>query len=91
MSRLELERAADVVDVGVRDENLLERQAERCQAAVNAGDFVAGVDDDGLGGVLVAQDGAVALQRADGKCLEDHCVIVEAGRRLLTHSLRKCA
>ena len=44
----ELERAADVVDVGVGDENLLEFEAELGQAAVDAGDLVAGIDDDGF-------------------------------------------
>ena len=70
---LELERSTDVVNVGVCDENLLELEAEGCQAAVDAGDFVAGIDDDGLAGVLVAQDGAVALragrrERSRGSC-----------------------
>ena len=61
-----------MVDVGVGDENLLELEAERGEAAVNAADLVAGIDDDGLAGLLVAKDGAVALQRADGKGFEDH-------------------
>ena len=74
---LELERATDVVNVGVRHENLLELEAEGREAAVNAGDFVAGVDDDGFGGAFVAHDGAVALQGADGERLEDHVFIVE--------------
>ncbi len=80
---LELERAADVVDVGVGDEDLLEREAEIGEAAMDAADLVAGIDDDGLAGLFVAQDGAVALQRADGKGLEDHGLIVE---RLRTHA-----
>ena len=73
---LEFERATDVVDVGVGDENLLELEAEGGEAAVDAGDLVAGIDDDGFAGFLVAQDGAVALERADGKGLEDHGFIV---------------
>ena len=68
----ELERAADVVDVGVGDEDLLELQAEVRDAAVDAADLVAGVDDDSLGGFFVAEQGAVALQRTDGEGLENH-------------------
>ena len=50
-----------MVDVGVGDENLLELEAELGEAAVDAADFVAGIDDDGLAGLFVAQEGAVAL------------------------------
>ena len=73
----ELERAADMVDVGVGDEDLLECEAEVGEAAVDAGDLVAGIDDDGFAGFLVGNDGAVALQRADRKGLENHGFIVE--------------
>ena len=61
-----------MVDVGVGDEDLLELEAEGVEAAGDAADFVAGIDDDGLAGFLVAQDGAVALERADGEGFEDH-------------------
>ena len=60
----------------VSDENLLELEAELGEPAVNAADFVAGIDDDGLAGLFVAEDGAVALQRADGEGLKDHAFIV---------------
>jgi hypothetical protein len=40
--------------------------------------LVAGIDDDGLARLLVAQNGAVALQRADGKGLDDHGSILGA-------------
>ena len=86
---LELERAADVVDVGVGDEDLLEVEAEAGEAAMDAGDLVAGIDDDGLAGCLVAEDGAVAVQRADGKGLEDHgvhCRQVTWQERLRRHN-----
>lgn len=73
----ELDRAAHVVNVGVGDEDLLELEAQLGEAAVDAADFVAGVDDDGLARSFVAQNGAVALQRADGKGLKDHDFIVE--------------
>jgi hypothetical protein len=73
----ELERTANMIDMGVGDEDLLEGEAERGEATVNAADLIAGVDDDGFTGFLIAQDGAVALQWADGKSLEDHGFIVE--------------
>ena len=52
VSRLSLKRAADVVDVGVGDEDLLELEAELGETAVDAADLVAGIDDDGLAGLL---------------------------------------
>ena len=66
-----------MVDVGVGDEDLLEGETEGGEAAMDAADFVAGIDDDGFAGGLVGKDGAVALQRADGKGLENHEFIVE--------------
>jgi hypothetical protein len=82
---LELERAADVVDVGVGDEDLSEGEAEGIEAAMNAGDFVAGIDDDCLAGLLIGKDGAVALERADGKGFEEHVTIVgRSGLRTVT-------
>jgi hypothetical protein len=69
---LQLERAADVVDVAVRDQDLLELEAKVSEAAVNSADFIAGIDDDGFGGILVAKQGAVALQGADDERLENH-------------------
>ncbi len=51
VSRLSLQRAAHVVDVGVGDENLLELEAEFGEAAVDAAHLVAGIDDDGLAGL----------------------------------------
>ena len=69
---LEFQRASHVVDVSVRNKNLLELEAELGEAALNAADFVAGVNDDGFVGLLVTQNGAVALQRADWEGFEDH-------------------
>jgi hypothetical protein len=69
---LQLERAADVVDVAVRDQDLLELESEVGEAAVNPADFIAGIDDDGFGGILVAKEGAIALQGADDERLENH-------------------
>jgi hypothetical protein len=76
---LELERATDVVNVGVRDQDLSEREAVFGQAAVNALNFVTGINDDGFARGFVAEQSAVALQRADGKGLEDHQIILGGG------------
>lgn len=73
----QLERSADVVDVGVSDEDLLQDEAEGGETAVDSGDFVAGVDHDSFASLFVGEDGAIALQRADGEGLEDHGFIVE--------------
>jgi hypothetical protein len=76
---LELERAANVVNVGVGDENLFELEAQLSQAPMDAGNFVAGIDDDGLARLLIAQDGAVALKWADREGLDDHGSILGYG------------
>src|SRR5271165_678056 len=73
---LELERAAYMVDVGVSHENLLQSEAQIAQATMNAANLVAWIDHDGLAGLLVAQNGAIALQRADMKRLNDHAPIL---------------
>ena len=87
---LELERAANVVNVGVGDEDLLELEAEGVETAGDAVDLVAGVDDDGLAGFLIAQDGAVAFQRADGEGLDDHEAIVVLLRNAKGQTRRAC-
>jgi len=74
---LEAKRSADMINVGVGDENLLEFEAQFSEAAMDAGDLVAGIDDDCLASGFVTQKSAVALQWADGKGLEDHKSIVE--------------
>lgn len=70
--RLEFECAADVVDVGVGDEDLLQCEAELSKPAVNAGDFVTGIDDDCFARLFVGEDCAVALEWTDGEGLENH-------------------
>jgi hypothetical protein len=65
-----------VIDVSVGDKNLLELEAKLGEALVDAAHFVAGIDDNSLAGLLVAQDRAIALQRADGKSLKNHCSIL---------------
>jgi len=69
---LELESTTHMVDVGVSDEDLLELEAQIGEAAMDAADFVAGIDDDGFAGLFITEEGAVAGERADGKGLEDH-------------------
>ena len=71
--------ASDMIDVGVGNKDLLESKGEGGEAAMDAGDLVSGIDDDGFAGFLVGQNCAVALQRADREGLKDHGFIV--GRR----------
>ena len=49
---LQLERAADVVDMAVGDENLLQLEACAGEPLLDARDFVAGIDDDGFARLL---------------------------------------
>ena len=64
--------AGDVVDVGVGDDDLLDGEGVPGEKGEDAGEVVAGIDDDGFAGGLVAEDGAVALEGADGRGFEDH-------------------
>ena len=66
-----------MVNVRVGDEDLLEGEAEGGEAAMDAADFITGVDDDGFAGFLVAEQCAIALERADGEGLKDHGFIVD--------------
>jgi hypothetical protein len=75
---LQLECAADMVDVAVGDQDLLELESKVGEAAINPADFIAGIDDDGFGGVLVTKQGAIALQGADDERLENHDDILAA-------------
>ena len=68
----ELQGSGDVVDVGVGDDDLLDGEVVLREFGDDAADVVAGIDDDGLAGGLVAEDGAVALERADDEDLVDH-------------------
>lgn len=53
---------------------------------MDAADLVAGVDNDGLARFFIGEDGAIALQGADGKGLKDHGFIVGCGKRALHES-----
>jgi len=72
----ELHRSTNVVDVGVRDNDLLDLQIVFAEQSEDFIDIVAGVDHHGFARSLVADDGAVALQWADGKNFVDHEDIV---------------
>ena len=72
VSLLEAVGSGDVVDVGVGDEDLLDGEVVLGEEGEDVGDVVAGIDDDGFAGGLVAEDGAVALEGTNGDCFKDH-------------------
>jgi len=74
--RFEFKCSADMVDVGVGDENLLKGETEAGKPAVDSGDLVSWIDNDGLARFLVGEDGAVALEWTNRKGLEDHEAIL---------------
>ena len=76
VSFLQQGRSADMVDMRMSDDNLAQGQAMLLQPGENLRNVVSGVDDDGFVRDLVAQDGAIAVQRTDGKGLKDHCLIL---------------
>jgi hypothetical protein len=61
----ELRSAADVVDVRVRDDDLLQGELAAREPGEDVGDLISGVDDDGFAGLEVRQQGAVAAERTD--------------------------
>jgi len=61
-----------VVDVSVGDQDLGDLQSVALQDVENAGDVRAGIDDDGFVRQFIANDGAIALQRADREDFVDH-------------------
>jgi hypothetical protein len=64
--------AADVVDVGVGDDDLLQSELMVREAGEDLRDVVTGVDDHGFARGGVAEDGAVALEGTDGEGFADH-------------------
>ena len=64
--------AGDVVEVGVGDDDLLDGELVLGEDGEDAADVVAGVDDDSFVGGFVAEDGAIALEEADGEGFADH-------------------
>ena len=69
---LESLRSSNVVDVGVGDDDLLDGKLMLFKSGDDAGDIVAGIDHDGLMGDFVAENGAVALERAYDEDFVDH-------------------
>ncbi len=62
----QLARAARMVDVGVREPDLFEREAQARDFAEQGVEVAPGVDDGGLQGGVAPDDGAVLLERGDG-------------------------
>jgi hypothetical protein len=61
-----------VIDVCVREENVLHRQPVAVDDIEEFLRFIARVDDDRLGGLVSPQDVAVLEERRDGTRLEQH-------------------
>ena len=74
--RAQLHRASHMIDVGVRDDDLLDLQVMLADERENVFNVVAGVDDHRFARGFVANDRAIALQRPDGKDFVDHASIV---------------
>jgi hypothetical protein len=72
----EFHGSANVINVSVGDDDLLDLQVVLADKSKNVLNVVARVDDHGFPSSLVADYGAVALQRADGKNFMDHEDIV---------------
>jgi hypothetical protein len=60
-----LNSAADVVDVTVGDDNLLELQLVLGEVTENPGDVIPRIDHDCLRGIGIRQNCAITLQQAD--------------------------
>ena len=63
---MELAEAADVVNVGVGTYDGFDGEAVAAEEFEDAGDFVAGVDDQRFAREGIADDRAIALQHSDG-------------------------
>jgi len=61
-----LAEAADVINVGMRADDGFNGQAVAAEKFEDAGDFVAGVDDESFAAGRVADDGAITLQHSYG-------------------------
>src|SRR5579864_9783020 len=77
--RTEFHGSAHVVDVSVGDYDLLDLQVVLADESQNVLYIVTRIDDHSFAGSFVADDRAVALQRADGKNFVDHGDIVASG------------
>lgn len=77
----ELQRAAHMIDVSMRDENLCELEAEVDKATMNPRHVIPRINDDGFAGFFIAQDRAVARQRTHGRSFKDHGFELKADRQ----------
>ena len=69
--------AGHVIDVGVRQEDVPDRERVALGEGEQAGDFVAGIDQHGVTRLVAADDEAVLEERSDGLCFDyDHAVIL---------------
>jgi hypothetical protein len=84
----ELRGAADVVDMRMGDDDLLQSELAPGEPGEDIGDLVAGVDDDRFPGLQIGEQGAIAAERADGEGLTQ-----ELGRhtRMVARHDRICA
>ena len=78
---LELGRAPDVIEMGVRVDDGSDRDAEGIEARADCVVVAARVDDDGALGVEVGDDGAVAPERADDEGFDVHAERSSTPRR----------
>ena len=79
----ELGGASDMVDMRVRDHDRLHGQRVLLQHGENLLDLVARIDHDGFARLLVAEDGAIALEHAYGQDFVNHVVNQGRGRGLI--------
>ena len=69
---LQLENCADMINMRVGADDLLQRQAVLVQSSKNFLGVVSRIDDDRFTRGFVAENRAVALKHADGKCFDNH-------------------
>jgi hypothetical protein len=86
---MELGEAADMVDVRMGADNGFDGEFVTAEKAEDTLDFVAGVDHDGFMSFGIADDGAVALQHANGDFDIDHLRIGGVGRVESVHHWEK--
>jgi hypothetical protein len=65
----------DVIDMRVSAHDLLCCQALFLEPPEDLVRIIARIDDDGFAGFLVGEYGAVALERANWECFDDHLLI----------------
>jgi hypothetical protein len=78
--------------MSMSDDDLAQGQAVLLQPGENFGDVIPGIDDHCFVGNLVAQNGAIAVQRTDGKGLKDHSLILgdSLEERISLITMRPC-